>query len=313
MGKRQSTDPSPRITLEQWRCLVAVVDCGGYAQAAERLHKSQSSVTYAVQKMQSLLKVKAFEIQGRKAVLTPTGQLLYNRARTLLEEAGSLEHAARRLSAGWEAEITLAIEVLFPNWLLLQCLNRFGTESPQTRIELHETVLGGTPEALVSGGANLAISPRIPPGYNGEILMPVRFIPAAHPDHPLHRLGRDVSLRDLRKHRHLLVRDSGTRRDKRAGTLDAEQSWTVTNMSTSIGAACRGYGFAWFPEDKIRRELDDGTLKALPLRDGRERTMPLYLIFADREAAGPGTLRLAAIIREEVAKDCRERSKEAAA
>ncbi len=313
MGKRQSTDPSPRITLEQWRCLVAVVDCGGYAQAAERLHKSQSSVTYAVQKMQSLLKVKAVEIQGRKAVLTPTGQLLYNRARTLLEEAGSLEHAARRLSAGWEAEITLAIEVLFPNWLLLQCLNRFGTESPQTRIELHETVLGGTPEALVSGGAHLAISPRIPPGYNGEILMPVRFIPAAHPEHPLHRLGRDVSLRDLRKHRHLLVRDSGTRRDKRAGTLDAEQSWTVTNMSTSIGAACRGYGFAWFPEDKIRRELDDGTLKALPLRDGRERTMPLYLIFADREAAGPGTLRLAAIIREEVAKDCRERSKEAAA
>jgi DNA-binding transcriptional LysR family regulator len=312
MGKRPSTDPSPRITLEQWRCLVAVVDCGGYAQAAVQLHKSQSSVTYAVQKMQSLLKVKAFEIQGRKAVLTPTGQLLYNRARTLLEEAGSLEHAARRLSAGWEAEITLAVEVLFPTWLLLQCLKRFGAESPQTRIELHETVLGGTPEALVSGGANLAVSPRIPPGYNGEILMPVRFIPAAHPEHPLHRLGRDVSLRDLRKHRHLLVRDSGTRRDKRAGTLDAEQSWTVTNMSTSIGAACRGYGFAWFPEDKIRRELDDGTLKPLPLRDGRERTLPLYLIFADREAAGPGTLRLAAIIREEVAKDCRERSKEAA-
>jgi DNA-binding transcriptional LysR family regulator len=49
----------PRVTLEQWRCLVAVVDAGGYAQAALRLHKSQSSVTYAVQKLESLLGVEA--------------------------------------------------------------------------------------------------------------------------------------------------------------------------------------------------------------------------------------------------------------
>jgi DNA-binding transcriptional LysR family regulator len=68
-----------RITLEQWQALVAVVDAGGYAQAAERLHKSQSSVTYLVQKLESLLDVKAFEIKGRKAALTPTGQLLYRR------------------------------------------------------------------------------------------------------------------------------------------------------------------------------------------------------------------------------------------
>jgi len=31
---------------------LAVVDAGGYAQAAEVLHKSQSAVTYAVQKME---------------------------------------------------------------------------------------------------------------------------------------------------------------------------------------------------------------------------------------------------------------------
>ena len=40
---------SLHITLEQWRALVAVVDTGGYAQAAELLHKSLSSVTYGVQ------------------------------------------------------------------------------------------------------------------------------------------------------------------------------------------------------------------------------------------------------------------------
>jgi DNA-binding transcriptional LysR family regulator len=78
----------------------------------------------------------------------------------------------------------------------------------------------------------------------------------------------------------------------------------MTNMATSIGAACRGYGFAWFPEDKIRAELAEGVLKPLPLRGGRERTVPLYLIFGDADAAGPGTRRLADIIREETANAC---------
>jgi len=95
-------------------------------QAAEALSKTQSSVTYAVQQIESALGVKAFEIKGRKAALTSTGQFLYRRGRTLLEEAGALEHAARKLSAGWEAELGLAIEILFPTWLLLDCLQRFG-------------------------------------------------------------------------------------------------------------------------------------------------------------------------------------------
>ena len=56
------------VTLEQWQALVAVVDAGGYAQASAALHKSQSSVTYAVQKLQSQLGVKAFEIKGRKEI-----------------------------------------------------------------------------------------------------------------------------------------------------------------------------------------------------------------------------------------------------
>ena len=73
--------PTPHIALDQWRALIAVVDSGGYAQAADALHKSQSAVTYAVQKIESVLGVSAFEIQGRKAVLTSTGHMLYRRAR----------------------------------------------------------------------------------------------------------------------------------------------------------------------------------------------------------------------------------------
>ena len=294
---------APHITLEQWRALMAVVDEGGYAQAAKAMHKSQSAVTYAVQKLESMLGVKVFELEGRKAMLTPTGQLLYRRARYLVEEAEGLEAAARKLSAGWEAEITLAVESLFPTWLLLQCLDRFGTESPHTRIEVIESVLGGTPEAIVQGRADLAISGVVPPGLMGDFLIRMRMVPAAHPDHPLHSLGRKLSVQDLRTHRQLIVRESGSQRSTRT-LLEALQRWTVSHPATSIEAAKRGYGFAWYPEEKIREELGAGTLKPLPLREGGERFADLYLVFADRDHAGPGTVRLAQIIRESVATQC---------
>jgi DNA-binding transcriptional LysR family regulator len=248
--------------------------------------------------------VKAFEIKGRKAVLTSTGHFLYRRGRTLLDEAGALEHAARKLSAGWEAELGIAVEILFPTWLLLDCLQAFGQDSPHTHIEVIESVLGGTPEAVLQHHVDLAITGIVPQGMIGDPLLRMRMLLVAQPQHPLHSLGRDVTIGDLRAHRHLLVRESGTTRATRA-TIDAAQRWTVGHMATSIQAAVKGYGYAWFPEEKIRDELAAGTLKPLPLREGGERYGQLYLVFADRDAAGPGALRLAQIIRERVAETCK--------
>ena len=295
---------SPRITLEQWQALVAVVDTGSYAKAAQALHKTQSTVTYAVQKIESLLNVKAFDIQGRKAVLTSVGRTLYRNARLILDEAVNAEAAAQCLSAGWEAEIRVAMEHVFPLYVMLQALERFGRESAHTHIELIESVLGGTAEALLRGEADIAITPRMPPGFAGDSLMRMRFLPVAHPDHPLHKLGRALTQQDLRAHRHLIIRESGTERATRP-SLEARQRWTVSHMATSIQAARSGYGFAWLPEDKIREELANGTLKPLPLREGAERYADLYLVYARRDSAGPGTLRLGEIIVETVRESCK--------
>src|SRR6266852_4263300 len=234
---------NPRITLEQWQALVAVVDAGGYAQAAERLHKSQSSVTYLVQKLESLLEVKAFEIKGRKAALTPAGQLLYRRARVLLDEAAGIERAAKSASAGWEAEIRIAAEMIFPAWLLLKCFDKLNAESPHTRIEYLESVIAGT---------------------SGALLMPLRMILVAHPEHPLHKLGRALTMRDLRAHRQLVVRETDALRATKT-MVEAAQRWTVSHMSTAIFAASMGFGFGWYPEERIRDELQAGRLKPLPL------------------------------------------------
>jgi len=78
----------------------------------------------------------------------------------------------------------------------------------------------------------------------------------------------------------------------------------VSHKATSIHAACMGLGFAWYPQDIVQGELEHGMLKPLPLREGGERWGELYLVFADRDYAGPGALRLAQIIREDVAQQC---------
>jgi DNA-binding transcriptional LysR family regulator len=253
--------------------------------------------------MEQLLGVKVFEIQGRRAVLTKTGEVLYRRGKALVEEAARLEHAAGELAQGWEPEIRLAVEIIFPTWLLLRCLERFAGERPETRIELVETVLGGNEEALVQGKVHLAIGPVVPAGFVGDVLMPVRFVCMAAPGHPLHRLGRPATLDDLRRHRHLAIRDSGEQRTARGAWLN-ENRWTVTSKATSIRAALMGLGYAWYPEDSVREEIERGSLKPVPLREGAERAATLHLVYADRDAAGPGTLRLAQIIQEETRAAC---------
>lgn len=285
------------IPISQWQALLAVVDHGGYAQAAEALDKSQSSVSYAIQRLEDQLGLRVFRQQGRRAVPTPAGQILLQRARLLVEHAQGLESAARQLAAGREPLLRVTVDGLFPDWLLLQALKRFGEDCATTRIEVQETVLSGTDEALLRREADLVISPRIPQGFSGEPLLQVRFVAVAAPEHPLNALGRPLEWDDLRQHRQLVVRDSGSRRQD-AGWLDADQRWTFSHLPASILAACAGLGFAWYPELRIRTELAEGRLTPLPLVEGRHRYAMLYRIFAHPEFPGIACKELAAILQQ---------------
>src|SRR3984885_4621224 len=93
----------PKTTLEQWAVLAAVVDEGGFAQAAAVLNRSQSAISYSVARLPESLDLPLLVVEGRKSVLPPHGQPLLARGRTFVKELGKLEALARSLKQGWES------------------------------------------------------------------------------------------------------------------------------------------------------------------------------------------------------------------
>ncbi|MGE8496414.1 MAG: LysR family transcriptional regulator [Pseudomonas sp.] len=280
---------APRVTLDQWRTLQAVVDQGGFAQAADVLHRSQSSVSYTVARMQDQLGVPLLRIDGRKAVLTEAGDVLLRRSRQLVKQASQLEDLAHHMEQGWEAEVRLVVDAAYPTARLLRALAAFMPQSRGCRVRLREEVLSGVEEVLKAGTADLAISGYNIPGFLGSEMTSVEFVAVAHPDHALHRLQRELSFQDLETQMQVVIRDSGREQPRDVGWLGAEQRWTVGSLATAATFVGSGLGFAWLPRHMIERELADGLLKPLLLDKGGTRNPTFFLYSNKDKPLGPAT------------------------
>ena len=283
-----------KTTLEQWRMFKAVVDHGGYAQAAEAIFKSQSTISYGVHKLQEQLGVTLLEIEGRKAILTEPGRLLLQRAENLLNQAECLDQLASRFCQGVEPIVRLATDMIFPSERLFNALERFSREYPDTRIELEEFVLNGGNEMLEQGEIDLLITSTLPAGVPGTAIHRERFIPVSAPGHPLQTIPT-LDFGDLTHHRQAVLRDSSRKQRQDAGWLGSHQRWTVTHIHTSLNIVKRGLAFAWLPESRITDELASGQLIPLPMQHDASRYEELFMVTASL-APGPATCHLARLL-----------------
>jgi DNA-binding transcriptional LysR family regulator len=277
----------PKTSLEQWAVLAAVVDHGGFAQAAAALHKSQSAASYAMARLQEALDLRLLGVEGRKAVLTADGTTLLQRARALLREAETLELLAHKLKQGWEPQLRLEVDLTFPRERLLGILAELQRLCPDTQIQLADAVLSGAEEAISEGRADIVVSTRVPPGFLGEFLMQVNFIAVASPTHPLFQARHLLGTADLVHHVQVVVRDSGSRQPRDEGWLGAQRRCTVSSMEASLATVRAGLGFAWLPEHLLEESLRTGTLRPLPLAAGGSRAVILHLVQLRPELAGP--------------------------
>jgi DNA-binding transcriptional LysR family regulator len=277
----------PKTTLEQWSVLAAVVDHGGFAQAAAALHRSQSAVSYSVARLQEALDVPLLVIEGRKAVLTTHGKVLLKRSRALLTDLGKLEFLARNLKQGWEPELRLVVDAAFPRERLLKIIAELQRLCPNTQLQLSDAVLSGAEDAIVDGTADVVVSTRVPQGYLGEWLLDVTFVAVARNDHPLLKIEHPLTAEDLIRHVQVVVRDSGLKRPRDDGWLGAELRCTVSSMEASLATVEAGLAFGWLPDHLVRGPLQGGSVKSLPLIAGGTRIVPLSLILVQPDTAGP--------------------------
>lgn len=276
-----------KTTLEQWRMFRAVVEAGGFNQAAVQVHKSQSSVHHAVGKLEQSLGVKLFEISGRKAVLTEAGTLMLRRGKYLLDEAERIEAVATALCRGVESELRVAVDGAFPQKLVFQTLETVSARYPQVHFDIIDTALSGSNELIRHGKADIALSPFPLASNLNEELCLLEFVAVAHPDHALHQLDRLPDYNDLKSCRQIVVRDSATQGSKDAGWLGAEQRWTVSNMRASVELVLSGLGYAWLPFPAICDALQQGQLKRLTLQEGATRSASFYMNYKDKDSIGP--------------------------
>ncbi|KFZ37240.1 LysR family transcriptional regulator [Shewanella mangrovi] len=286
----------PKSTLEQWRILQAVVDYGGYAQAAEQLNKSQSSLNHAVAKLQYQLGIQLLEVRGRKAYLTEQGEVLLRRSRHLTQTVTELEQLASNLEQGWEPSLVIARELVYPMELLTDALAAFLPESRGTRITVVDTVINGTNELIVNNQVDLAICGVPPKGYIAEPLCDLEFHLVCHPDHPLASLGELEDDRELAQHLQIVIKDTGLNPSQEIGWLKAEQRWTVSNFHEAKVILAKGIGFCWVPQHLIQKEVAAGELVRLKMKGASTRRIVLTLVVPQRDNQGPASKLLESLI-----------------
>ena len=287
------------VSLKQWRILHAVIDCGGFAEAAKHLHLSQSAISYTIAKLQEQLDVQLLKIEGRKAHLTTAGRALLDRSRRVLKEAIELEVFARHLGQGWVSEVRLAVDQNCPSQILMHALRKFGALGVDTHVRLTELSMQRTEEVLRDLSVDLAISPRVPMGFLGEPLLEVEYVAVAHPDHSLCALGRGLSAADLERHIQIGI-GSGNELEGGDGTRQMRR-WNLSSFDTVVQAVGEGLGYAWLPRHRVQQFLDQGTLALLPLGERRACKAMLYLIHGHPASASPYASRLAEVLRSQVA------------
>ena len=171
------------MNLRHLRAFATIVDVGGFARAAARLHLSQPALSRQIGALEAELGVPLFDRIGRRMQLTSHGEDLLQRSRRLLAEAESLGERARELKSGETGILRVAATPQVIENLLAPFLLHYRRAHPG--IELHFVEDGGARllGRLERGEVHLSITPAGTTRFEGRLLYPMHVIaalPAAH-------------------------------------------------------------------------------------------------------------------------------------
>lgn len=257
-----------RPTLDQLRLFLAVVDEGSFNAAARKLGRAISVVSYGITTLEAQLGVALFEREGsRKPVLTDAGKAMLAQARAVADDVDALMAGVLNFNQGLEAELGLAVDVMFPTSLMAEILREFQHAFPTVLLRLHVEALGAIAALVVDRAADLGIGgPELVAVSELErvVIGEVRMIPVAAPGHPL-ALMETVPPGEVRKHRQLVLTDRSRLTEGKDFSVFSANTWRLGDLGARHALMREGIGWGSMPEHAVAADIASGRLVRLTL------------------------------------------------
>lgn len=116
------------------RTLIEVVDGGGHAQGAQRVHRSQAAVSLQMKRLEELTGQPLFRKHGRRRLLTAPGETLVDYARRIV--ALNAEAAEAMRGSLYEGRVSLGAPQDLAEDLLPRLLQRFAQRFPRVVLDV---------------------------------------------------------------------------------------------------------------------------------------------------------------------------------
>ena len=269
--------------LELLRSFVSVVDSGGFTRAGERVHRTQSTVSQQIKRLEDDVGQPLLNRTGKDVTPTEVGERLLSYARRLL----SLAEEARDVVGGpsKEGAVRLGIPEDFAAYRLTKLLANFSRARPGLRLDVRVDQSTYLRRDLERGELDLALFKRGAGEKGGIAVWPERVHWVTSKTHPIDPEIRSVPLIGF---------PVGCL--YRAGAIHAIESagrtWHMAYTSSSLAgiqaAVAAGLGLSILSEIAIQADH-----RVLTAKDGFAPIDRTEVALVASPDASPATLRLA--------------------
>ncbi len=192
------------LRISRLRQVLAIHDLGSFARAADRLGIAQSSLSKSIARLEDELKVTLIERSSRGSRLTPSGQLVAERARRLIEETESLRVDLTLIAGGQPSRVRIGIASALNSGFLPRFALAAAETLPEVRLQFEIAPSHRLMQLLETRQVDLVFAGRTSGASDPQLdlvdVFTTTLAVAAAPHHPLARMNQ-VSLDDLREHR----------------------------------------------------------------------------------------------------------------
>jgi DNA-binding transcriptional LysR family regulator len=292
------------LTLHQLLCFDAVVTEGSFQAAADKLLRSQPTISSSVKNLETQLRLSLLDRSGYRVALTDAGRSFYERTRVFLHELQSLRDHAAQLAMGEEGELKVVIGDVCPLPKILGLLRRFFDGCAGTRLHLHFEAISGPHERLLNDEADLILHhiDKADPRLEFVDLFTVKLLPVVAPNFLRFPISKSITPEQMRDYVQCVIRDTARSPTRDYYLVEGARSWTVSDQLMKKELILQGMGWGHMPHYLIAQNLRDKSL--LPITGKHFKGGRVELVAARRRNTphGPIANRLWQFVGEQAAE-----------